>query len=144
MPRGDGKPSASEVVTVLVVDDVEDTRDMYAEYLRFKGYVVDTAVNGIEGLTKSAEALPTVVIADLTMPGIDGFTFIRELRNRPTGPQPYVIVVSGHALKGTAEQALAAGADLFLSKPCLPDELEAEIRKRASARRRESRRRKSP
>lgn len=113
--------------SVLIVDDVEDTRDMYAEYLTFKGYLVDTAVNGRDGMTKAFETTPDVIVLDLTMPGIDGFEAMRLLRGDRRTAKTFVVVVSGHALKGTQDAVMKAGADVFLTKPCLPDDLERTI-----------------
>ena len=112
---------------VLIVDDVEDTRDMYAEYLTFKGYAVETAVNGRDGITKAFATAPDVIVLDLTMPGIDGFEAMRLLRANRRTAKTFVVVVTGHALKGTEDQARKAGADVFLTKPCLPDDLEKTI-----------------
>jgi CheY-like chemotaxis protein len=123
--------------SVLIVDDVEDTREMYAEYLTFKGYVVDTAVNGRDGITKAFATAPDVIVLDLTMPGIDGFAAMGLLRADRRTVKTFVIVVTGHALKGTEERARKAGADVFLTKPCLPDDLEKTIvARRQPARRR--------
>jgi two-component system cell cycle response regulator DivK len=113
--------------SVLIVDDVEDTRDMYAEYLTFKGYFVDTAVNGRDGMTKAFDTKPDVIVLDLTMPGIDGFEAMRLLRADRRTAKTFVVVVSGHALKGTRDAVMMAGADVFLTKPCLPDDLERTI-----------------
>jgi CheY-like chemotaxis protein len=124
--------------SVLIVDDVEDTRDMYAEYLRFKGYLVDTAVNGVDGMAKAFATKPDVIVLDLTMPGIDGFEAMRLLRADQRTARTYVVVVSGHALKGTADAVMQAGADVFLTKPCLPDDLEKTIVTRRQPGRRRS------
>lgn len=114
-------------MAVLIVDDAEDSREMYAEYLRFKHYRVDTARDGREGLEKAFASAPDVIVLDLTMPGIDGFESLRLLRDHPVTSAARLIVVSGHALTGTRDAAMKAGADVFLTKPCLPEELEAAV-----------------
>lgn len=121
---------ASPPTTVLVVDDMADTREMYAVYLRFKGYAVDTAENGVIALEKAIASLPDVLVLDLMMPGLHGLDALRSLRVYPDTSKIFVIVVTGQAAPGTAKEVMAAGADLFVSKPCLPEELEAAIRNR--------------
>jgi|SRR5688572_15662832 len=120
----------SHRTTVLVVDDIADAREMYAEYLRSKGYEVDTAENGVIGLEKAISNLPDAIVLDLTMPVLHGLDVLRSLRAYPRTSKLFVIVVSGHAMKGTETEVMASGADLFLSKPCLPEDLEAAIRLR--------------
>jgi CheY-like chemotaxis protein len=131
-------PAADRPFAVLIVDDVEDTREMYAEYLRFKGYDVDTASNGREGLARALATTPAAIVLDLTMPGIDGFEVMRmlRLRSNESTANTFVIVVSGHALKGMESRVKDAGADVFLTKPCLPEELETTLAARRSRRRR--------
>lgn len=109
--------------TVLILDDVEDSREMYAEYLRHVGCSVDTASNGEDGLVKAFRDIPEVVILDLTMPRLDGWEVMRRLRGEPRTERTFIVVVSGHALTGSQESAMEAGADVFLSKPCLPEDL---------------------
>ena len=115
---------------ILIVDDVADAREMYSEYLRFMGYEVDTAENGVIGLEKALDTLPDAVVLDLTMPVLHGLDVLRSLRAYARTSQLFVIVVTGHAMTGTEKEVLAAGADLFLTKPCLPETLEAAIRDR--------------
>lgn len=127
--RQNGSPTSSSgrAASILIVDDVEDSREMYAEYLRFKGYLVETATDGRHGLARALDMAPDTIVLDLTMPGIDGLEALRQLRRHSVTSHALLIVVTGHALKGTREQAMKAGADVFLTKPCLPDELEAAI-----------------
>lgn len=123
---------------MLIVDDVEDSREMYAEYLRFRGYVATTATNGRDGVAAALAAAPDTIILDLTMPGLDGFEALRQLRGNTVTANALLIVVSGHALDGIRDRVLAAGADVFLTKPCLPDELEAAIAARTRTERRDA------
>src|SRR5688572_367651 len=99
---------------------------MYAEYLRFKGYVVHAARDGRDGLAQVNAHRPDIVILDLTMPGLDGIEVLRALRADARTAEVFVIVVTAHALKGMREEVMAAGANIYLSKPCLPEDL-AEV-----------------
>ena len=114
-------------MSVLIADDAEDSREMYAEYLAFKGYAVDTATNGRDLLTKVALKIPDVLVLDLTMPGVTGLDVIRTLRAEPRTANLFVIVVTANALKGTEAEVIAAGGDMYLAKPSLPEALEAVI-----------------
>jgi two-component system, cell cycle response regulator DivK len=112
---------------VLLVDDVDDNTDMYAQYLEFEGYEVETAVDGVDGLAKARALDPKVIVMDLSMPVLDGWKATRELKADAETRGIPVIVLTAHALSGTAETVAAAGADAYLVKPCLPEELAAEV-----------------
>jgi len=114
-------------MSVLIVDDAEDSREMYADYLRFKGHTVETEKNGRDGLARALAAPPDAAVLDLTMPGIDGYDVIRALRADARTSRVLIIVVSGHAMTGVESRVYEAGADVFLAKPCLPEALEAVV-----------------
>ena len=114
---------------VLIVDDFEDNREMYTQYLRFNGYRVAEAVDGLDALAKAADLHPDLIVMDLSLPGLDGWEATRRLKaDKDTRTIP-VIALTGHALAGHAEGAIAAGCDAFVTKPCIPADLEAEIRR---------------
>jgi CheY-like chemotaxis protein len=107
-------------ITILVVDDVADTCDMYASYFEYVGAGVLKAHNGAVALALVREHLPDAVLLDLAMPRMPGQNVLEAIRQDPaTRPIP-VVVLTGHAVAGTEEALLKAGADLFLTKPCLP------------------------
>jgi two-component system, cell cycle response regulator DivK len=112
---------------VLVVEDYHDAREMYAEYLRFSGYRVAEARNGLEAIEKAAELLPDIVLMDLALPKLDGWEATRRLKTNERTRAIPIVALTGHALAGHAESAREAGCDSFVSKPCLPDALVAEI-----------------
>jgi len=114
---------------VLLIDDVDDNVDMYAQFLEFEGYQVETAANGVEGLERARALKPAVIIMDLSMPLLDGWKATRELKTDEKTREIPIIVLTAHAMKGTAETVAASGADVYLVKPCLPEELEAEVRR---------------
>jgi PleD family two-component response regulator len=66
----------------LVIEDYDDTREVYAVVLRLEGFTVESASNGQEGLQKAMELLPDIIITDLSMPIMDGWETIRRLRGR--------------------------------------------------------------
>lgn len=112
---------------VLVVDDNDDNRDIYATSLRHAGYDVEIAADGAEALRIAARSRPRVVLMDLGMPGMDGWEAIRRLRENPDTRGTYVIVVSGYVDAAHRKRAESAGCDEFLGKPCLPNALVARV-----------------
>jgi two-component system, cell cycle response regulator DivK len=114
---------------VLVVEDYQDAREMYAAYLQFSGFDVAEAGNGVEAVEKTAELLPDIVLMDLALPRMDGWEATRRLKADPRTRHIPVVALTGHALAGHADGAREAGCDAFVTKPCLPDALVAEIRR---------------
>jgi two-component system, cell cycle response regulator DivK len=114
---------------VLVVEDYQDAREMYVEYLRFSGFQVAEARNGLEALERAQTMLPDIILMDLALPRMDGWEATRRLKgDARTGHIP-IVALTGHALAGHAEGARQAGCDAFVTKPCLPDALVAEIKR---------------
>jgi two-component system cell cycle response regulator DivK len=114
---------------VLVVEDYQDAREMYAAYLQFSGFEVAEAANGVEAVEKTTALLPDIVLMDLALPRMDGWEATRRLKADPRTRQIPIVALTGHALAGHAEGAREAGCDSFVTKPCLPDALVAEIRR---------------
>ena len=114
---------------VLVVDDFADNREMYSEYLAFSGYDVIEATNGKEAIDAAQERLPDIIIMDLSLPVMDGWEATRRLKADERTRRIPVVALTGHALAGHSKGAREAGCDSFLAKPCLPDQLVAEIRR---------------
>jgi two-component system cell cycle response regulator DivK len=119
---------------VLIVDDYEDAREMYAEYLRLVRYDVSTAADGGAALRCAAQHECDLIVLDLAMPKIDGLTVLRSLRRDPSLKTVPVIILSASVDAHVRIQSLEAGADLFLEKPCSPDELERAVRGLLAAR----------
>jgi two-component system, cell cycle response regulator DivK len=114
---------------VLVVDDYQDAREMYAEYLAYSGFRVAEASNGLEALEKAFELRPDVILMDLSLPGMDGWAATRRLKTDERTRGIPVVALTGHALAGASESARQAGCDAFVTKPCLPDELVVQVRR---------------
>jgi two-component system, cell cycle response regulator DivK len=119
---------------VLVVEDYQDAREMYAAYLTFSGYRVAEATNGIEAIEKTVELMPDIILMDLALPRMDGWEATRRLKLDERTKHIPIVALTGHALAGHAEGARQAGCDAFVTKPCLPDALVAEIQRMLSAR----------
>jgi CheY-like chemotaxis protein len=102
---------------------------MYAAYLQFSGFDVAEASNGLEAVEKTTELLPDIVLMDLALPRMDGWEATRRLKADARTRHIPVVALTGHALAGHADGAREAGCDAFVTKPCLPDALVAEIRR---------------
>ncbi len=118
---------------ILVVDDYQDAREMYAEYLQFSGFRVAEARNGNEAVAQAFSLRPDLILMDLSLPGMDGWEATRLLKADDRTKHIPVVALTGHALAGASEGAKKAGCDSFVTKPCLPDDLVAEVRRMLGA-----------
>jgi CheY-like chemotaxis protein len=121
--------STEEAPLILVVDDYQDAREMYAEYLQFSGFRVAEARNGNEALDQAFALKPDLILMDLSLPGMDGWEATRVLKADERTKHIPVVALTGHALAGASEGAKRAGCDSFVTKPCLPDDLVVEVRR---------------
>ena len=123
MPPGDSGQS------VLLVEDDQDGRRMYAEWLTGAGFRVSQAHNGLQALERALDLVPDVVFTALNIPGIDGFELTRRLKQDPRTREIPVLAVTGYAaFAADPDRAHRAGCDAVLPKPCSPDDLESAIR----------------
>jgi len=119
---------------VLLVQDRPDDRTMYAEYLRLRGFTPLEITTADDALKRAADA--DVIVTDIRLPGsFDGLELVRRLRSDPRTQSKIVIALTGWAMNPSREEALAAGCDIFLAKPCLPETLVREIRRALVGRR---------
>lgn len=116
-------PDISRRPLILLVEDYDDAREMYRDYLEYAGFQVETARDGHEALTKARASNPDLVLMDLSMPGLDGWEATRLLKTDPATSHLTVVALSAHALAAEGDRAKRAGCDGFIAKPCLPHEL---------------------
>jgi two-component system, cell cycle response regulator DivK len=114
---------------ILLVDDYEDNRRLFAEYQALSGFRTAEAGNGEEGLAKASALHPEIIVMDLAMPGLDGFEVTRRLRAAETTRRTPVIALTAYPMGYSRHAALQAGCDAYLTKPCGPRQLLAEIRR---------------
>src|ERR1043165_5604603 len=116
----------ADTKTVLLVEDNEDNRLIYATALRYAGYEVIEAVTGTEGVNLARSRRPDLILMDISVPELDGWEATTLLKSDPaTHPIP-VIAVTAHALPGDEERSRAAGCDGYLAKPITPAALIGE------------------
>jgi CheY-like chemotaxis protein len=110
--------------TILVVDDIAEITAIVRFLLEERGLRVFTAQDGVTALRMLAQQRPDALVLDLAMPGLDGYEVIRQLRQDPATRHIPIIVLSGLQQH---DEAMAAGADSYMEKPCHPDKLLADI-----------------
>ncbi|WP_234337383.1 response regulator transcription factor [Kitasatospora phosalacinea] len=117
---------------LLVVDDEPNIRELLSASLRFSGFRVASAATGQEALDAVAAERPDLVVLDVMLPDLDGFTVVQRLRDQTQWPQSpeHVPVLFLTAKDGTGDkvQGLAVGADDYVTKPFSLEELIARIR----------------
>jgi two-component system cell cycle response regulator DivK len=110
---------------VLIADDHDDTRRLYSQYLRAKGWEVEDVADGAEALTVAAVFAPHVILMDVEMPNMDGVAATQSLkRDERTRAIPVVVLSANSSNEGAA---LSAGCAEFLTKPLMPKELLAAL-----------------
>ncbi len=112
---------------ILLVEDFEDAREMYRDYLEFSGFRVETARDGHEAIEKARTQQPDLILMDLSLPGIDGWEATRILKSDPATAHLIIVALSAHAMAPEGDRARAAGVDGFIAKPCLPADLVDQI-----------------
>lgn len=114
--------------TILIVDDDVYIRRPLEFILREEGYEPVTASDGEEGLRKAAEVRPDLIFLDVMMPGLDGFSVCRKLKEDPgLAPIP-IILLSARGQDEDRDRGLGAGAADFMTKPYSPAELVRRVR----------------
>jgi CheY-like chemotaxis protein len=120
---------------VLIVDDDQDSREMYTIALSAMGFRSLAAVDAEDAFARARECRPDVVVADVKLPGISGLELTRQLRTDSRTKSAGIILLTGHSFGSVRQQAHEAGCDRFLVKPYLPDALAAQIHDLLDARR---------
>jgi signal transduction histidine kinase len=116
-------------VPVLVVDDSAETVELLQMFFTRRGYDVVGAGSAAEAVRAARERAPGLIISDISMPGVDGYSLLAELRRVPGLEAVPAIALTGHALDEDRTRALAAGFSVHIPKPVDPDELLRVVRK---------------
>jgi CheY-like chemotaxis protein len=114
---------------ILIVDDEADILTTFSNRLRLNGYQVTTASDGREALEKADSEKPDLILLDLMMPGIDGFSVLEALKSNPKHKHIPVIITSVKFHRDSMDKAAGLGADDYLSKPFVASDLLEKIEK---------------
>jgi two-component system cell cycle response regulator DivK len=133
----DSSPSEKDIAQgplVLVVEDYSDAREMFCELLSHHGFRCVSAQDGAEALVRAHEQRPDVVLLDLSLPVVDGWTVARSLRAEPSTHDIPIVVLTAHAHPRDHELARRSGCDRVFTKPLPHEELVAALREAIDAR----------
>jgi len=111
---------------ILLIDDFKDNRDLYKFFLSQRGFRVTLASTAQEALDNIFELQPDLVVMDYSLPGISGWDATRRIKADERTKHIPVVMLSGYDLSSLKS---SIGCEGFLVKPCLPDELIAEIQR---------------
>lgn len=114
---------------ILIVDDSKTVRNLVAFIMKKEGFKVTTAEDGLDGLEKlySSENIE-LIISDVNMPRMDGFTFIKNVREQEAYRNIPIIVLSTEGQEKDIQTGLKLGADLYMVKPAQPDKLVKNVK----------------
>ncbi len=112
---------------ILLVEDNEMNRDMLARRLQRKGYDVEMAVDGRQGVDMATGGAYDLILMDMSLPEIDGWEATRQIRAKPDTESIPIIALTAHAMAGDREKALEAGCDDYDTKPIELERLLSKI-----------------
>ena len=112
---------------LLVVDDEPNLLRAVAACLKAENYEVSTARSGREALLQLAEAVPDLIVSDIRMPGMDGYTLARQLRGSPRTALVPIVFLTAKDETADRVEGFRAGVDAYLTKPFEPEELIAVV-----------------
>jgi two-component system cell cycle response regulator DivK len=106
---------------ILIIEDNEQNLYLATFILEKNGHEIRAARDGNEGLTLAAEAAPDLILLDIQLPGMDGYTVARRLRENPGLARVPIIAVTSYAMPGDREKAFDAGCTAYIEKPIDPE-----------------------
>jgi two-component system cell cycle response regulator DivK len=119
----------SSAPLVLLVDRDFETRSLYHHSLVSSGWRVDEADDGREALVKVVDRPPSMIVTETRLPFIDGYELCELIRSDPDTRHVQIVVLTAEAFPAQLERAHRAGADSVLVKPCLPEDLDRELKR---------------
>ena len=102
---------------ILLVEDHEEIWDFLSRRLKRRGFEVAVATDGQEGVAKSRSEAPDLILLDMNLPIIDGWTAAGMIRSYPATAEVPIIALTAHAMSGDKDKAIAAGCTDYCSKP---------------------------
>ena len=102
---------------ILIIEDTENNRVLLTRRLKLRGHEIVTAENAESGLAMVTSERPDLILMDVGLPGMDGWSATRQLKSDPANRQIPVIALTAHAMDGDREKAIEAGCDDYETKP---------------------------
>ena len=119
----------TDAALVLIVEDNEKNMKLVRDVLQFNGFRTLEATTAEQGLELAAAHRPNLILMDIQLPGMDGVTALRRLRDDPSIADLKVVAVTALAMKDDSERFVGAGFDGYLSKPISVRELPSQVRR---------------
>ena len=120
--------SESPPYNIMVIDDDHRAAEYLADLLRLGGHSVVVVHSPRNAMQVLSEVVPDVLFVDVNLPGIDGFEVCRFLRRDPLTEAVPIVIVSAHGEQSYRDMAIVAGANLYLVKPAMLEDLEQALR----------------
>ncbi len=114
---------------ILIVEDQEDIREVIRITLELEKYELHDAVDGADGLRKTQQMRPDLVLSDVMMPGMDGLELCKQIKGDPALRRTKVVLLSARGQPADRQAGISAGADAYLSKPYGPLDLLATVKR---------------
>lgn len=114
-------------VTILYIEDNDQNFYLVSYILSAKGYAVERAHDGWEGISLATNGRPGLILLDIQLPGMDGYDTARELRKIPGVNTTPIVALTSYAMAGDREKALAAGCTGYIEKPINPKTFTEQI-----------------
>ena len=118
----------TDAALILIVEDNEKNMKLARDVLQFNGFRTLEAATAEEGIALAAEHRPDLILMDIQLPGMDGVTALRRLRDDPATAAIKIVALTAFAMKDDRERFVGAGFDGYLSKPISIRELPGQIR----------------
>jgi two-component system cell cycle response regulator DivK len=122
------------IATILYIEDNLDNRTLIRRILNAEGYQVSEAANAAEGMRALAAVHPDLILMDINMPDIDGYTLTAKIRAIPGFRDVPIVALTANVMRGDRERSMEAGCDGYIQKPVdidlLPQQIENYLRKK--------------
>jgi two-component system, cell cycle response regulator DivK len=115
--------------SILIIEDNEQNLYLMRFLLEKNGFTIEEACNGREGIEKALSVNPDLILLDIQLPDIDGYTVARELRKSQKHKEVPIIAVTSFAMTGDRTKCMEAGCSGYIEKPINPDLIVGEIKK---------------
>lgn len=115
--------------TILIVDDSKTVRNLVAFIMKKEGFKVVTAEDGLDGLEKLySSGKIDLIISDINMPRMDGFTFIKSVREQDAYSDIPIVVLSTEGQEKDIQAGLSIGANMYMVKPAQPEKMVKNVK----------------